>query len=427
MKFNSGKSGIKKTNKDTMVSLIAGMDKIVEYITSLEIKNKKLDNKNKNYVKIVKIKQEKIKGLEEENKELEEKNIDLEMTDTEIADERLDEIIKLEGRIEELEDEKPCEELYELRKENEELEKKATYFEDKAIWAEDYIRDCKISAGCVDGREYAIIDLKTMIEKSKERENKLIKEIKELKEKVDEGLKYKELKELYEGRAKGMEEELNKIEKIVGIKESRIPEPNQVLNAVNKLNEEIKELKEFKEKTEDECEASAVMEDMMKRIQEAERKEKMWYESYKNQEPMVKANREQNEQLIKIVMKSYDLETQEYINQQGYWSNRFEKFYWNVVVENREIDWWNIFEEIGIECRNWDFIKEGYFEDKEIREQYCASEYVEHTQRDKIINDEDEDYDWDEQEENFIEWYIDEVLDACEYTAIDEDYYMLIR
>ena len=81
-----------------MVSLIAGMDKIVEYITSLEIKNKKLDNKNKNYVKIVKSKQDKIKKLEEEV-------IDLNMCDTEIADERLDEIIKLEGRIEKLEEE----------------------------------------------------------------------------------------------------------------------------------------------------------------------------------------------------------------------------------------------------------------------------------------------------------------------------------
>lgn len=243
--------------------------------------------------------------------------------------------------------------------------------------------------------------------------------IKELEEKVDEGLKYKELKELYEGRAKGMEEELNKIEKLVGIKEDDIPEPNQVLNAV-------KELKEFKEKADEECEASAVMNTMMERIEEAERKEKMWYDSYKRQEPMVKATREQNEQLIKIVMKNYDLLTGEETNK-GYWSDRFERFYWDIIVENRDVDWWNIFQEVGIECRNWDMMKETYFEDKEIREQYCESEYVEHTQTDKIINDEDEDYDWDEQEENFIEWYIEDCMDACEYATIDEDYYMLIR
>ena len=55
----------------------------------------------------------------------------------------------------------------------------------------------------------------------------------------------KELKELYEGRAKGMEEELNKIEKLVGIKEGDIPKPNQVFNAVNKLKEENDKLKEL--------------------------------------------------------------------------------------------------------------------------------------------------------------------------------------
>ena len=196
---------------------------------------------------------------------------------------------------------------------------------------------------------------------------------------------------------------------------------------MKKLNEEIKELKEFKEKTEDECEASAVMEDMMKRIQEAERKEKMWYESYKNQEPMCKANREQNEQLIKLIMGKYELLVSRGSNDAYDWDDRFNNFYWNVIVENREIDWWNVLEEVGIECRNWDYIKEGYFEDKVIREKYCESEYVEHTQTDKIINDEDEDYDWDEQEDNFIEWYIDNYTDASDYTNIGEDYYMLIR
>ena len=251
--------------------------------------------------------------------------------------------------------------------------------------------------------------------------------IKELEEKVDEGLKYKELKELYEGRAKGMEDELNKIKKLVGIDEDDIPQPNEVLIAVNKLNKEIKELKEFKEKTEDECEASAVMEDMMKRIEEAERKEKMWYDNYKIQEPMVKATREQNEQLVKLMMKSYDLLTGEETNK-GYWSDRFERFNWDIIVENRDIDWYDVLQEGGIECRNWDYFKETYFECKEIREEYCErGDYVEHTQIDKILNDEDEDYDWDDQEDNFITWYINDIMDACEYTNIGEDYYMLIR
>ena len=246
--------------------------------------------------------------------------------------------------------------------------------------------------------------------------------IKELEEKVDEGLKYKELKELYEGRANGMEDELNKIKKLVGIEEDDIPEPYEVLTAVNKLNEDIKELKEFKEKTEEECGASAVMEDMIKRLDEAERKEKMWYECYKNQEPMVKANREQNEKLVKMIMKSYDL-----LVSRGDWENRFDRFYWNVMTENRNVDWNNILDDVGIECRNWDYIKEDYFDDKEIREKYCESDYVEYTQIDKIINDEDEDYDWNEQEDNFIDWYIGDYMDACEYTCIDEDYYMLVR
>tara|TARA_R110001632_G_scaffold230667_1_gene368322 strand:- start:1107 stop:2147 length:1041 start_codon:yes stop_codon:yes gene_type:complete len=346
-----------------MVSLIAGMDKIVEYIKTLEIKNKKLEKENKSVDK-------QYEELYEEIEEQKEINIQLE--------------------------------------------------EEKDFWIKEH-HELKVKVDWENINDYSM-----RIDELIDKNNKQYKKIKELEEKVDEGLKYKELKELYEGRAKGMEEELNKIEKIVGIKESRIPEPNQVLNAVNKLNEEIKELKVFKEKTEDECEASAVMEDMMKRIQEAERKEKMWYDNYKIQEPMVKANREQNEQLIKIVIKLYDLETQEH-NHKGYWGDRFENFYWDIVVENREIDWWNIFEEVGIECRNWDNFKETYFEDKEIREKYCASDYVEHTQTDKIINDEDEDYDWDDQEEDFIEWYIEDYMDACGYANIEEDYYMLIR
>jgi hypothetical protein len=71
----------------------------------------------------VNILKEEIIELKKENEELKEKIFDLENLDSKIADERLDEIIKLESRIKELEDEKPYEELYKLEKLKEENEK----------------------------------------------------------------------------------------------------------------------------------------------------------------------------------------------------------------------------------------------------------------------------------------------------------------
>ena len=68
------------------------------------------------------------KQIKENEKKLEEKIFDLENTDSQIADERLDEIVKLEGRIKELEDEKPHEELYNLQHENEKLKEEIQKF-----------------------------------------------------------------------------------------------------------------------------------------------------------------------------------------------------------------------------------------------------------------------------------------------------------
>ena len=59
--------------------------------------------------------------LKKENEELKEKNDELECEPCPAHNSALDEIIQLEGRIKELEDERPCEELYKAYKENEEL------------------------------------------------------------------------------------------------------------------------------------------------------------------------------------------------------------------------------------------------------------------------------------------------------------------
>ena len=65
-----------------------------------------------------------VKELKEENKKLKEKVFDLEACDSELADTRLNEIINLEGRIKELENEKPYEELYKLQEEIDHKNKK---------------------------------------------------------------------------------------------------------------------------------------------------------------------------------------------------------------------------------------------------------------------------------------------------------------
>ena len=90
-------------------------------IDELKKENKKLQEELDNEVSAEGLDLVQIKYLTEENKKLKEKIFDLENTDSKIADERLDEIIKLECRVKELEDEKPYEELYNLQHENEKL------------------------------------------------------------------------------------------------------------------------------------------------------------------------------------------------------------------------------------------------------------------------------------------------------------------
>tara|TARA_R110000787_G_scaffold269002_3_gene375619 strand:+ start:356 stop:1129 length:774 start_codon:yes stop_codon:yes gene_type:complete len=216
---------------------------------------------------------------------------------------------------------------------------------------------------------------------------------------------YKELYELYEGRAKGMEEELNKIKKLVGIEEDDIPEPNEVLIVVNKLKDENKELKEFKEKAEEECEASAVMEDMMKRIQEAERKEKMWYNQYKNQEPMMDAIKEQYNKLVKAMMKDYNLQEWNYD-----WDDRMGDFFDNVMRGNTDVDWLDVFSEVGIEYRHYDCIEEEFNDDREIREQYCNETHEDEEDEDwlELKNDIIENSNWYDCDDAFIEWYMND-------------------
>ena len=230
---------------------------------------------------------------------------------------------------------------------------------------------------------------------------------KKLQEKVDEGLEYKELKELYEGRANGMEEELNKIKKIVKIKEGIIPEPNEVLNAVKKLNEENKELKEFKEKAEDECEASAVVNDMMGRIEKADREKEMCYNKYKDQEPRMKAYEKENNNLAKVIVGDYKLDEGD-----NDWENRMCNFYNQVMSMNNDIDWLDILGDVGIRHENWEGIKDYFEDDTDIRERYCEETQGDEEEAPEEWNSIVVNSDWDECEDSFIEWYL---KDYCKF------------
>tara|TARA_R110000803_G_scaffold9871_1_gene30777 strand:- start:76 stop:825 length:750 start_codon:yes stop_codon:yes gene_type:complete len=183
-----------------------------------------------------------------------------------------------------------------------------------------------------------------------------------------------------------------------------------------KVDEAIKiqkELKEFKEKAEEECEASAVVEDMMVRIEKAESSEKDWYDKYKNQEPMMDAYKEENKKLIKIVMKDYDLEEWNYD-----WDERMREFYNKVMSFDTGLDWLEIMSDVGIEYKHYDYIQEEFNHDEEIREQYCRE--TQGDDEEEIVINDIENCDWDDCEDAFIEWYMNDYCKSenrwwCDY------------
>ena len=357
---------LEQKKKEQEKPLIAGMDEIVEYIKTLEIKNKK---------------------LEEQNKELKETC------------------------------EKQGEDMLELYKCKETIDKQNTHFD---MICKTWFHPLRWRADRKGVGEYT-----EMVDKLYEEITEYQTKIKELEEKVDEGLKYKEQKELYEGRAKGMEEELNKIEKLVEIDD--IPEPNQVFNAV-------KELKEFKEKADEECEASAVIEDMMGRVDKAEYDCEKYKEQYKQIDEYNDKILRQNTGLTRAIISNYDLEVPEGRNGDYDWNVRFRNFYNEIMMDNSEMEWLETLELFGIECCSWEQIKDTYMEDDVVRKNFLE-DYLDDEDGEKentirmIMGDDEQKEDfWNTCEDSFIEYYINEYRDACEYFgSLDDEYFMLIR
>lgn len=198
-------------------------------------------------------------------------------------------------------------------------------------------------------------------------------------------------------------------------------ELEEKVDEANKIMEEYKELKEFKEKAEEECEASAVMEDMMNRIKEAEEKESMWYSSYKNQEPTMKAIRNENELLVEYFIEEYDLNTADTIRGDS-WNNRMRLFCNRVMSKMSGVSWWEFFDNYDIAYESWDSIRDYYNEDEEVRIKYCKESLglnEDDEDYNKIVNEEENDFDWDEQEEDFMTWYIEDYCGGqdswCDY------------
>jgi cell division protein FtsB len=216
---------------------------------------------------------------------------------------------------------------------------------------------------------------------------------------------------------KEQEDKIKKLEKQNEKLEEQNKELEEKVDEANKIMKEYKELKEFKEKAEEECEASAVMEDMMNRIKEAERKESMWYVKYKNQEPLLKEIRKENELLGEALITSYDLDNTYAVNGLD-WDDRFSNFYNHVMTKVRDVEWTQLLEDNDIQIEWGEGIEEQW-EDSEIREQYCRETQgdEEDAQDDwnSIVNESD----WDEWEGAFTEWYLNDYLKSdnwwCDY------------
>jgi len=272
-----------------MVSLISGMDEIVEYIKTLEIKNKK---------------------LEEENEQL-----------------------------------------------KQQVSKKQTINDNHAL---------------------RVSNLKSMLKQLEQDANDKLEE------------QYKQIEELKEKQKKLSQEDKEKID-----------EANDILK-------EYKELKEFKEKADEECEASAVMDTMMERIEKAESDKNMWYERYKNQEPIVKAYTKENELLGEALIKSYNLDDSYAINRLD-WDDRFSNFYNQVMTKVREVEWIQLLEDNDIHFETYDGI-ESEWEDTEIREQYCRETQGDEEDAEDDWNSIVNEGDWDEWEGAFVEWYLNDYI-----------------
>ena len=203
-----------------------------------------------------------------------------------------------------------------------------------------------------------------------------------------------------------------KLQEIIELLKEQNKELESKVDEAIKIQKELKELKEFKEKAEEECEASAVVEDMMVRIEKAESSEKDWYDKYKNQEPMMDAYKEENKKLIKIVMKDYDLEEWNYD-----WDERMREFYNKVMSFDTGLDWLEIMSDVGIEYKHYDYIQEEFNDDREIREQYCnETQGDDEEEVDNIV----ENCNWDDCEDAFIEWYMNDYCKSenrwwCDY------------
>jgi vacuolar-type H+-ATPase subunit I/STV1 len=230
----------------------------------------------------------------------------------------------------------------------------------------------------------------------------------------------------------GMDEIVEYI-KTLEIKNKKLEEQNKELeekvDEANKIMKEYKELKEFKEKAEEECEASAVMDTMMNRIKEAERKENMWYVNYKNQEPLVKEIRKENELLIKYFVEDYDLNTADTIRGSS-WNDRMRNFYNQVMSRISGVSWWDFFENYDIAYESGDGICEYYKDDEETRIQYCQESLglnEDDENYNKIVNDEENDFDWDEQENDFIHWYIRDYCNGYDYWCDYDGNYWYIK
>jgi hypothetical protein len=205
-------------------------------------------------------------------------------------------------------------------------------------------------------------------------------------------------------------------------------EQAEKIDEANKIMKEYKELKEFKEKADEECGASVVMEELMERVEEAERKESMWYGCYKNQEPTMDAFRKENELLVEYLVKEYDLNTTDTIDRKE-WNDRMCNFYNQVMSKISNVSWWEFFDNYDISYESWDSIRDYYNDDEEVRIQYCKESLglVEDDEEyNKIVNDEENDFDWGEQENDFIEWYINDYCGAEDYWSdYDEGYWYI--
>ena len=139
---------------------------------------------------------------------------------------------------------------------------------------------------------------------------------------------------------------------------------------VKKLKEENKKLEEFKKKAEEECEASAVMESMMDRIEKVEKEKKELEEDNENIDKRRKFAISEGIELVGILLNEWKLTEDidsRYANYTPWWK-RMRHFYNSVILEyysfNSNIEWNELLEEYGITYDSVESIVE-FFDDGE--------------------------------------------------------------